>query len=434
MAGWTYNFNTREYNPILVKTDEDGNLQWQHTIDGDIDVWIYSVQQTTDGGYICAGFTNPNLTRRDIYLIKTDIDGSPQWQRTYGGSDYDEAYSVLQTMDDGYIIAGRTHSFGAGSSDIYIVKTDSDGEQQWQQTLGDNDRDEAYSIQQTADGDYIIAGLTNSFGAGSRDMYFVKIDSDGNQQWQQTYGGDSNDEAYSVRQTVDGGYILAGKTESFGAGYTDVFLVKTDSIGNLQWQRTFGDAGLELARSVWQVDDEGYVIAGGTESFGAGESDVYLIRTDAEGNLQWHRTFGGNNTDWAHSVRPTMEGGYIISGLTNSFGVGVFDFWLIKTGPDPVSAPPSFILHPSAFSLSEPFPNPFNSTVTIAFTVARPGYARLDLFDPTGRRVQGLFEGWTSVGERRMVWNAVGMPAGRYWAKLGDGSGNEVGRKLVLLK
>jgi hypothetical protein len=234
VAGWTRSFGAGGSDILLIKTDANGNIQWAKTYGGTNDDWAYSVQQTSGGGYIVAGWTYSfGAGSDDILLIKTDANGNIQWAKTYGGTDSDLAYSVQQTSDGGYIVAGLTRSFGAGLDDIFLVKTDANGDVQWAKTYGGTNDDLAYSVQQTSDGGYIVAGLTRSFGAGWYDILFIKTDANGNIIWAKTYGGTSRDEASSVQQTSDGGYIVAGTTWSFSAGLYNIFLVKTDASGNI---------------------------------------------------------------------------------------------------------------------------------------------------------------------------------------------------------
>jgi hypothetical protein len=182
-------------------------------------------------------------------------------------------------------LAGLTASFGAGSADIFLIKTYANGNIIWAKTYGGTNSDEAYSVHQTSDGGYIVAGATYSFGAGNYDIFLMKTDANGNVIWAKTYGGTSTDYAYSVQQTSDGGYIVAGYTASFGAGSGDIFLIKTDANGNVQWAKTYGGIGWDLAYSVQQTSDGGYIVAGLTISFGAGNYDIFLIKTDANGNI-----------------------------------------------------------------------------------------------------------------------------------------------------
>ncbi|RLE39959.1 hypothetical protein DRJ16_07635, partial [Candidatus Woesearchaeota archaeon] len=334
IVGETESFGWWTYNVYLIKTDEKGNEEWSKKFGnaGDDD-YGESVQQTDDGGYIIVGSTHSYGTPYDVYLIKTDENGNIEWSKTFGGSDSDYGESVRQTSDGGYIIAGGTSSFGAGSSDVYLIKTDENGNIEWSKTFGGASWDRGYAIQQTSDGGYIIAGSTKSFGAGSSDIYLIKTDENGNMEWRKTFGGSYDEDGHAVQQTSDGGYIIAGSTESFGAGDYDVYLIKTDEKGNEEWSRTFGGSNWDKGYSAQQASDGGYVIAGSTESFGAGYRDVYLIKTDEKGNEEWSKTFGGTDWDHGESVQQTDDGGYIIAGSTESFGAGWGDVYLIKLAP-----------------------------------------------------------------------------------------------------
>jgi hypothetical protein len=253
-----------------------------------------------------------------------------EWEKTYGGPDYDSACSVVQTGDGGYAIIGSTNSFGAGGYDFWLVKTDSYGNMQWNRTYGGAGWDQTGSMIQTSDGGYAIVGWTDSYGAGLADFWFVKTDSNGNMLWSQTYGGTNEDRGASIVQTADGGYALVGFTNSFGAGSLDFWLVKIDSNGNMHWNKTYGGVGMDLAFSIVQAFDRGYTITGWTDSFGAGGADFWLVKTDSNGSIVWNQTYGGANSDVASSVIQTAEGGYAVTGWTDSFGAGGSDFWLIK--------------------------------------------------------------------------------------------------------
>jgi len=331
LAGETSSYGAGNYDFWLLKTDSNGIEQWNRTFGGTGTDYAYSVQQTTDGGYILAGFTHSyGAGNCDFWLVKTDSDGIEQWNRTFGGTGTDYAYSVQQISDGGYILVGPTGSYGAGDRDFWLVKTDSNGIEQWNRTFGGTGTDYTYSVQQTTDGGYILAGSTTSYGSGFWDVWLVKTDSNGIEQWNRTFGGTDYDRALYVQQTSDGGYILAGFTESYSAGYGDSWLIKTDSDGNEQWNKTFGGTGDDWARYVQQISGYGYTLAGYTKSFGAGDSDVWMVKTDSDGNEQWNKTFGGTGRDGASSVQQTSDGGYILVGQTYSFGAGDSDAWLIK--------------------------------------------------------------------------------------------------------
>jgi hypothetical protein len=296
---------------------------------------VTSIQQTSDRGYIIAGYEKPGMGRPDdVLLIKTDASGNKIWDKTFGGGSgiLADCYSVRQTKDSGYIITGATYYSGAGQGDVWLIKTDADGNKIWDKTFGGSGSDFGDSVQQTNDGGYIIAGLTSteSYGAGKDDVWLIKTDADGNKIWDRTFGGTLGDVGSSVQQTNDGGYIIAGSTESYGAGKADVWLIKTDADGNKIWDKTFGGSSSDSCGSVQQTNDGGYIIAGSTESYGAGKDDVWLIKTDADGNKIWDKTFGGSSYDFGVSVQETSDGEYIIGSTTESFGDSAYGL-LIKT-------------------------------------------------------------------------------------------------------
>jgi len=316
----------------MVKTNDAGILQWQRNFGGIKSDVGCSVQETFDGGYIIAGYTESyGAGYWDVYLIKTDLLGLVDWETTFGTSEYDVADVVQQTSDAGYIIAGATRSYGAAGRDVYLIKTDSDGNMIWQKTLGGSLSESANSLQQTTDGGYIIVGYTTSYGAGSSDVYLVKTDANGIMQWHQTFGASSSESGSSVQQTTDGGYVIAGTTSSFGAVNSDVYLIKTDSNGSSQWQKTFGGNNYDGGSSVRQTCDGGYIIAGKINDDHGGSCDAYLIKTDFAGNMQWQKTFGGTYRDWATSVQQTIDGGCIVAGTAGVTRLPEdFDFYLIK--------------------------------------------------------------------------------------------------------
>jgi uncharacterized delta-60 repeat protein len=328
VAGDTHSFGAFYSNALIIKLNSSGNIQWSRSIgetDGDD---ASSIQQTSDGGYIVAGYTNSFGTGGDVLVVKLDSSGNIQWSRAIGGTDDDAANSIQQTSDGGYIVAGYTYSFGAGSYDFLIIKLNSSGNIQWSRAIGGTNYDEALSIQQTSDGGYIVAGYTNSFGAGRFDALIIKLNSSGNIQWSRAIGGTNGDDAVSIQQTSDGGYIVAGYTNSFGAG-GDVLIIKLNSSGNIQWSRAIGGTNYDEALSIQQTSDGGYIVAGYTDSFGTG-GDVLVFKLDSSGNIQWSRAIGGTSIDRAYSIQQTSDGGYIVAGDTLSFGAGSFDFLIIK--------------------------------------------------------------------------------------------------------
>ncbi|MHC4110389.1 MAG: NHL repeat-containing protein, partial [Planctomycetota bacterium] len=341
-----FNEQTTTYTITYIKRTPTGSppLQWQINIG--VSDWEYgeSVQQTLDGGYIIVGHVFSNVTfDYDICLTKIDADGNIDWQKYYGGDDWDLAYSVVQTSDGGYAISGLTYSYGNGESDIYLLKISSTGRLVWDQYFGGDFWDEGYSLQETSDGGFVIVGTTRSFGAGEYDVYLIKTLSNGHLEFEQTFGGTGDDNGWSVQQTSDGGYIIAGYTESFGAGLRDIYLIKLDPGTELQWQKTYDGTNDEIGFSVQQTADGGYIITGFASYWcpfeGTYQQDVALIKTDPFGNEQWFNTYPGSDDfcsgdDIGYYVRQTSDGGYIIAGETRSYSKGLGDGYLIKTDPN----------------------------------------------------------------------------------------------------
>tara|TARA_Y100000385_G_C13038062_1_gene613961 strand:+ start:142 stop:1455 length:1314 start_codon:yes stop_codon:yes gene_type:complete len=271
-----------------------------------------------------------------LLIISPSLLYGQVWEKTFGGSLYDDSRSIQQTNDGGYIICGWTHSFGNGNGDVYLIKTNGNGIEQWSQTFGGGDGDGGRNVQQTNDGGYIICGDTESFSNGERDIYIIKTDENGIEEWNNTYGGINNEEGYFIRQTTDGGYIFCGRTESFGNGFVskpDIYMVKIDENGIEEWYKTYGGLGLEVGYSIQQTTDGGYVICGVTENFNSGNDDVYIIKTDSNGDSLWTKTYGDQiNFEGGNTIQQTTDGGYIISGQSNSNINGIInrDILLIK--------------------------------------------------------------------------------------------------------
>ena len=332
LGGRTASFGAGYYDGWLGKTDAHGILQWNQTYGSTGGDYGAAAVATADGGYALAGFTYSfGAGMEDYWLVKTSANGTMEWQRTYGGANADWALSAVQTEDGGYALAGSTYSFGAGGWDAWLVKTYADGTFQWGLTYGGAADDHGHCVIQTADGGYALAGYTDSFGSGGYDAWLVKTNVNGVLEWQRAHGGPGSEEARVVVQTADGGYALACTTDSFGAGFYDAWLVKTYADGTFQWGLTYGGAGMDYASAVIQTGEGGYAVAGYTASFGAGLDDAWLVKTDAQGNMQWNRTYGGSLFDYAHAVVPTRDGGYVLAGSTDSGGAGLSDVWLVKT-------------------------------------------------------------------------------------------------------
>jgi nitrous oxidase accessory protein NosD/predicted secreted protein len=342
LVGWTtsYGANPSSYegqSAWLVKTDAYGNVLWNRTYDGN---GFASIIQTNDGGYALAG-SSWNQTRGacDLYVVKTDANGNTQWNLTYipdnsaGSLDWGCAYSIIQTSDGGYMIAGsiRHHpDHPTGDWDGWLVKLNANGTVAWNKPYGTDADDGAHDVIQTSDGGYVFVGTTDANYGSPGMVWLAKVDANGSQLWTRAFGGSENQDGWSIAKTPDGGYIIGASTSSFGAGGWDFWLIKTDSNGTELWNKTYGGTNDDYAWSVIATNDGGYALAGYTKSFGAGGADVWLVKTDSAGNQEWNETFGGANDDEGTSVIQTSDGGYAVAGFTNSFDNGSYDVLLLK--------------------------------------------------------------------------------------------------------
>ena len=428
-TGYTYSYGAGELDLWLIKTDANGDTMWTRTFGGDNDEFGHSVQLTRDGGYIVAGETR-SFGYSDFYLVKTDEDGDETWTRVISsGHGGDLGNSVQQAADGGYVIAGTADADDLGFGLVCIARTDSCGETLWTRTFGTG-MDYGYSVQQTVDGGFIVAGGTRSFGAGSCDVWLLKVSSDGETLWTKTYGGAQYDCGFSVQITAESGFAIAGCLDPGNTGGGDVYLVRTDERGDTLWTRTYGGSQYDIGYSVGQTADGGYIIAGSTNSLGAGRDDVYLIKTNAVGDTFWTRTFGGVDDDWASSVQQTADGGYIIAGVTESYGSGNADFYLIKTdsmGNVAVAEPNTSPTRAPALSLTCT-PNPASGSVTISLSPSIPLSLSpiLRVYDSQGRMVLSR-----EVSTSPFPLPTSDLPSGAYFARL-DAGGQHATTRIVL--
>lgn len=347
IAGYTDSFGAEDKDAWVFKLNPAGAIEWQKRYGEEGDDLARSIRLTNDGGYVVGGWIytgGMGFYPDDIWVYKLNSSGDFVWQQFNGDVDphnhsTEGAYSVVPTMDGGYILAGeRLINYeppNAKSFRYNVLKVDAEGQAEWQNFYGSDAHDDrARSIQETSDGGYVVAGSTESYGAGEKDFWILKLDSDGENVWQKTYGGDQDDYAESIQQTEDGGYIVAGVTESFGAGQTDFWVIKLDEDGDIEWEKTYGGVLDEYAHSIQQTKNNGYIVVGATRSFGEGHLDILVLRLHPNGEIRWQRTFGGFAYESAFEVQQTNEGGFVVIGNTDSFGEGHRDVVVLKFDPN----------------------------------------------------------------------------------------------------
>jgi len=366
----------------FVKTDPNGNEEWNGTFGKTGSEWVYHILQTPDGGYIVAGRAESwlyGVERSEFWVVKIDRNGDEQWNRTYGGTDYDSGNSIRQTSDGGYIIAGATRGLYSTGLDFWLVKIHPNGDEQWNKTFGGTDNEYANFVHQTQDGGYILGGCVER-----RNLWLIKTDPSGTEEWNRTFGRECFDSLYSFQQTFDGGYILAGTTYDLSVERRYLWLIKTDSGGNEQWKRTLGGIEIFLVKAVMESSDGSFIIVGETDPFGIDDpvrimlvkanangyeewnrtftgidfykpysllqtsdggyiiagiknSDAWLVKTDSKGNIQWYNGLGGTGRDNVNFIQQTSDGGYIFTGMTSSYNRGnMMDLWLVKLESDQI--------------------------------------------------------------------------------------------------
>lgn len=354
-----------------------GEIAWMHNYGGSGEDTPRAVIETSDGGYAILGFSNstdghldPKTTPvNDYWLVRTDVDGNVLWSKTYGGSKDDRGQSVIQTLDGGFAITGYAMSDDGDASnnegfhDNWILKLNGQGTIEWEQSFGFSGHDHSYDIVQSADGGYFFTGFLDITLAkadgytdksysltrhGVGEFWGTKLNADGQLQWRKYFGGTNNDRAHAVVTSHEGGFVMAGFSESDdfdvsnSRGSYDFWVVKIDALGDLVWERSYGGTGIDIAQDIVKSEDGGYLITGSTIStdgditMNHGESDIWVIKIDNNGNLIWEKTYGGLRFDAAEGIRPASDGGFILSGNSKSedqdltLNAGENDIWLLK--------------------------------------------------------------------------------------------------------
>jgi len=421
----------------VVKLDATGAVDWQVALGGTAYDVATSIKQTTDGGYIVAGASSSNdgdVTgnhgNQDYWVVKLTSTGTLQWQRSLGGTENDFASSIEQTTDGGYIVAGVSVSTNGditgshGQWDYWVVKLTGTGAIEWQKALGGTSDERAHSIIQTADGGYIVAGWTESNNGdvtgnhGGSDIWMVKLSGTGAVEWQSALGGTGGDFAKSVEQTADGGYIVAGESNSNDGDVTgdqggfDYWVLKLTGTGTIEWQKTLGGTANDFGSCIEQTADGGYIVAGssgssdGDVSDNHGILDIWVVKLSSTGTIDWQKALGGTAHDGAYSIKQTIDGGYILAGLSGSNdgdvtgNHGDYDYWVVKLSG---SSPTSIERNTPLISCSI-YPNPAETYIWIETAATTTGVP-FRLIDVAGRTVLrgALYQGTSRVDVSHLV-------------------------------
>ena len=380
-AGYTSHWSSNDSDAFVVRLNIYGDTIWTRTFNGGRKDIFYKVINTTDGGFVLCGYQTLGNALSDAYYMKLDANGNMLWQFTYGGAGTERAQEIIQTSDGGYAMCGYTNSgTGAQQYQSFLVKIDANGGQTWSMKYGGNGYDDANSIKEILPaGGFVLAGQTTSSGAGGGDIWLLRVNATGGQIWSKTIGSSANENAEYL-QLTNGGFIIAGSSDSTGAD--DGFLVKTDTGGVMQWSRRFGGDSPDDFHRVENTSDGGYIITGTTQSNVDVISNMWLYKTDASGDSTWAYVYGGANHDHAYSGVQTSDGGYILCGYTASFGFHYEDALIIKVDGN------GQIFNHLFFSTVTALVTPVNGTCgsansTVTITVRNFGDTALSTFPDT---------------------------------------------------
>lgn len=416
MAGNTFATGEGETDILLIKTDGLGNQQWSKTIGGPQFEYAYDIKYGKNGGNLIAGYTTSSgAGGKDMYIGKTDANGNLVWSKTFGGPGLDIAHCIVETDNLDLLIAGYTESFGKGKGDIYLIKTDQDGNVCWAKTFGGTEAEMARKIKLTKDGNYLLLGTTGSKGAGKSDFNLIKLDTAGNIIWDKTYGSANYQDAFDVIETSDKGFAIVGHGDIHGTDLNQVFLVKADSNGVKKWAKTYGSSFnyYDYGKSLAELENGNFLVCGNTKQRTDRKNDAWLFCIDANGVKLWDTIIGSNGSDWITALVETEDHGFVLTGQTNSSGEGSFDTWLFKISN------PLVTIQPSGYNPnSEPIwinPNPFRHTTQIQVWVPAFQNGSVSIYNSTGELIKIYPE--LKPGTHKLAWNT-----GKFQNDL-DGSG-----------
>ncbi len=435
-AGYTQSFGLGRFgNAYLIKTNADGDTIWTRMFGSDgMDVFADLIA-TPDSGYIAVGLTDTPNDFENIYVVKVDNNGSTVFEKNFGGPQKDVGLSIAPASDGGFVITGGTKSVSLGEEDLFLFKIDAAGDSLWFKSYGTAGNDPGYGINSTPDGGFIVSGLYNW-----SDAWLLKTDADGDTVWTKTFGGADYDEANFPIQTADHGYIFCGSTGSMGAGDLDAYVVKTDSAGNLIWQKTYGGSGYDEGRKIVSKPGGGYMILANTDSQISGEFNYFIVSANENGDTVWTKKIGTTGgEDRAYDILNISQSEYIIAGSTfDAVNLGEAALTIVNDDLAPVAVKEENRV--SNYYLNNAYPNPFNPSATIEYSVglSNPDMASselttLKIYDVLGNEVAVLVNSVQAPGQYKVKFDASGLASGLYFYRLQSGSFVRT-KKFMLLK
>ncbi|MCF8351354.1 MAG: T9SS type A sorting domain-containing protein [Bacteroidales bacterium] len=425
----TKSFGSGLWDAWLIKTDAQGNQEWAETYGGTGIDNAYDVKQTTDGGYIVAGRTDQDGSSfSKVWLIKTNAMGDMMWDITFGENDRAElANSIQLTYDSCFIIAGmkEVEPYDDPHQQFWLIKTDAGGNLLWDHTFGGPDYDAAFSVRQTSDSGFLLVGTTE-MPESLEDIRLVKTDRNGNPVWEKTYGGLLNDAGMDVMQTGDGGYLLTGQFQSNPTDPSDMWVIKTDADGNQIWDDVFGGLSMDVGYALLAAPESGYLLTGMTASFGAGGADGWLIKIDEVGNEEWSKTIGTSGNERFRDIALTAAKNPIVTGHAGTFTDT--DAWLVK-----LESGVGMADTPKQENELKIFPNPAINQCNVWFSLPERSSVILKLYDAWGKMIRSVYNG-DPKGEILISLSLEDLSEGTYFLCLNADDQIMVSRKIVVLK
>jgi len=432
----TGEIETSQYNTdvFLLKVDPQGDTIWTASF-GDIDTDEFgrSVRQTSDWGFIIGGYGGVSQ-ENEVILIKTDSLGNEEWSTAFGPTADNRAHVVRETSDGGFIIAGQAWIIhGAfGSYDMYVIKTNAFGELEWERFIGESMNQYALGVCEAENGDFVAAGRTQASGW---DAYLVRLSPSGDSVWTRAVGEGAQNDATDILALADGsGFMFTGIHYDPSDGGSSAILARADNDGNIVWWHNYGGVDEEWGQSLVATADGGYVIGGMMSRFDIGWN-VYVVKTDSLGNEEWSENYGGTGDDRGYGITYGYDGSIVIAGWTSSYGGGWLDVYLLKYEGSfvGIEGEEQITNLPSAVRLDQNYPNPFNAQTTIRFSLSEPSNVIVEIYDILGRMVESIFENEKQAGDYTLIWNADNVPSGVYFYSIQAGDYAET-KKMVLLK